>query len=114
MKPHGIAKGFDVLEHAKVSGFEISERLMLGPLMLEGPEEAFGDGVVVAIPGAAHRAFDPRGSQGLLVRVARVLAASIAVVQQFSADRSPGLNGLPQGLGHRRVGVVENVNDCVF
>ena len=44
MKPHGIVKGFDVLEHAQVSGFEISERFMLGPLMLEGPEEAFGDG----------------------------------------------------------------------
>lgn len=59
---------------------------MLGPLVLERPEEPLRDSIVVAVARATHRAFDAQGSQGLLVRITRVLTAAIAVVQQFAGD----------------------------
>lgn len=49
MEPHGIVKGFDVLEHAQPGRFQILERLMLGPLVLERPEDPFYDRVVIAL-----------------------------------------------------------------
>ena len=53
-----IVKGFDVLEHAELGFFEVVELSPVGPLVFEAPEEAFHDGVVVAVARAAHRALD--------------------------------------------------------
>ena len=36
VETYGIVKGFDVLEHAHPRCFEVGERLMLRPLVLEG------------------------------------------------------------------------------
>ena len=73
---------------------------MVGPLVLEGPGESLGDGVIVALAGAAHRALDAQGLQGLLVSVARVLAAAVAVVEQLLADRLPHFDRLPESCGN--------------
>src|SRR3954470_1940934 len=53
---------------------------VVGPLVLERPEEAFHDGVVIAAAGATHRALDAERLQRVLIGVAGVLAAAIAVV----------------------------------
>ena len=45
VQPHGIAKGFDVLEHAEPGGLRIRECVVLGPFVLERSEEPFDDGV---------------------------------------------------------------------
>ena len=81
---------------------------MLGPLVLERPEEPFHDGVVVAAAGAAHRALDAQSPQGLLIGVAGVLAAAIAVVQQFAgrpvvATRSPAASAALTSRRRQRV-----------
>lgn len=34
--------------------FQIIERFVVGPLMLEGPEEPLSDRVIVAVTSAAH------------------------------------------------------------
>jgi hypothetical protein len=60
VETHGIVKRFDVLEHAQRRGFEVGERLMLGPLLLERPEESLGDRVVVAFARATDRTCVPR------------------------------------------------------
>jgi hypothetical protein len=52
MQSHGIAQGFDVLKHAESSHFQVDVLFVLRPFVLEGPEEPFGDGVVVALAGA--------------------------------------------------------------
>ena len=72
MNADGIAEGFDVWEHAEPSVFEIVEVLMVGPLVFEGPEEPFGDGIVVAAAGAARR----RGSAA--VRTSRASPADFS------------------------------------
>ena len=92
MNADGIVEGFDVFEHAEAGVLEIGELLLVGPFVFEGPEEAFGDGVVVAASGAAHGAVDAQGAQRLLIGVAGVLAAAIAVVQELRAagTRPPG------------------------
>jgi hypothetical protein len=58
----GIVKGFDVFEHAESGVFEIDEVLMVGPLLFEGPEKAFGHGIIVAAAGAARGAVDAQGA----------------------------------------------------
>ncbi len=58
METLGIVKGFDVAEHAVSSVFQFQEFFVVGPFVLEGPEEAFHGGVVVAAAGAAHRALN--------------------------------------------------------
>ena len=87
-----IVKGFDVTEHAEAGFFESTEAFMVGPLVFEGPEEAFHDGIIVAAAGAAHGALDAERPQDLLIGVAGVLATAIAVVQQLLARGSSGLD----------------------
>ena len=65
---------------------------MIDALCLEGPDEAFQDGIVVTAAGAAHRAVDAQHSEGLLIGVGRVLTAAIAVMQELAAARPAGLD----------------------
>ena len=97
METPGIVNGFDVAEHAPSGIFQVAERFVVGPFVLERPEKAFHDGVVVAASGAAHRALQAEGLQDVLVVVAAVLAAAIAVVQQVSSGRASCLHGLTKG-----------------
>ena len=99
MNADGIVKGFDVFEHAEASVFEIVEVLMVGPLVFEGPEEPFGDSVVVAAASAAHRAVDAQSMECLLIGVAGVLTAAVGVVQESASVGSARLDGLAEGLG---------------
>jgi len=80
VNPLPIVECFDVLEHAQSGFFEILKRFMLGPLVLEGPEESFGYSVIVAVSLRAYRGLDAERLQSSLIRIARVLTASIAVV----------------------------------
>jgi hypothetical protein len=40
MQALGIVKRFDVLEHAQPWGLQVGERVRIGPLVIEGPEES--------------------------------------------------------------------------
>ena len=99
MDAHGIVKGFDVFEHAEAGVFEIVEVLMVGPLVFEGPEKSFGDGVIVAAAGAAHGAVDAQSAQRLLIGIAGVLTAAIGVVQELASVGASQLDSLAEGLG---------------
>ena len=94
-----IVKGFDVTEHAEAGFFEIVEVFLVGPLVFEGPEEAFHDGVIVAAAGAAHGAVDAKRAQRLLIGIAGVLTATIGVVQELASVGSSQLDSLAEGLG---------------
>ena len=98
METLGIIKGFDVAEHTVSSVFQFQEFFVVGPLVFEGPEESFHDGVVVAAAGAAHRALDAERLQGFLIIVAGVLAASVTVVEQVLAGGTARLDRAAQGL----------------
>ena len=107
METPGIVKRFDVAEHTPSGVFQVAERLVVGPFVVERPEEAFHDGVVVATSGGAHRALQAEGLQGVLILMAAVRAASITVVQQVSTGRASSLHGLTKGRAdefrHQRV-----------
>ena len=57
-----IVKRFDVLEHAQAGCGQVLEVFVLGPLVLERPEEPFHHGVVVARAAAVHRTLRCRAS----------------------------------------------------
>jgi len=75
--------------------------LVLGPLVLEGPEESFGYSVIVAVSLPAHRAFDTERLQSSLVRVARVLTTTITVVQQLTTLGLSFFDRISQGFAYQ-------------
>jgi len=88
----GNCKKFEMSKDAESSVFEVAERYMIRPLILQRPEEAFHGSIVVAATRATHRAFDAEIFQQALVGVAGVLAASIAVMQEPSPNRLPSFS----------------------
>src|SRR4051812_2721969 len=89
-------KRFRCSEHAELRVCQVLKVLVVGPFVLEGPEEAFHHGVIVTTAGAAHGALNAQSSQGLLIGVAGVLTAAIAVVKQVPTLWPLGLHGLSQ------------------
>src|SRR5919199_2932824 len=57
------------------------------------PEAALRDGVIVAIPGATHRAPDPVSGENGLISPRRVLAAAVRVMHQVPRERTAALQG---------------------
>lgn len=60
---------------------------MVRPFVLQRPEEPFHHRVVIATACATHRAFDAQRFQRLLISGVRILATTIAVMQELVADR---------------------------
>ena len=80
-----IVERFDVLENV---GFRVRAILvvaMAGKFDFERSEEAFGHGVVVTVPSAAHATCDPRLVQKRLVVRRGVLASLVAVAEGAAA-----------------------------
>lgn len=72
-----IVKDFDLADHAQSRVSEILKGLVIGPLVFEGPEEAFYHGVNIGAAGAAHDALNAQDSQGVLIGVAGVLSSRL-------------------------------------
>jgi hypothetical protein len=80
-------------------------RLMMNEFILEGAEEAFRHGMIVAIPFAAHARRDPECRQLTLIREAGVLCPLIRVVNQPRLD-APLTHGHGQRIeGELLIGV---------
>jgi len=61
-----IVKGFDVVSDVLVRNIAILVDVLLDPFLLQASEEGFGDGIVPAVPSAAHARFE-------MVRLAKAL-----------------------------------------
>lgn len=62
MDSFGVVEGFDVAERAELRLLDVSERLMVSPLLFQGPEETFRYHVIITASGATHRAGNIEGS----------------------------------------------------
>ena len=94
-----IVETFDEVEDGEARLLEAGEVASQDEFTLEGGEEALTEGVVVAVPDAAHRGPDagamaavPEGQRG-------VLTALIGVMDDI--DRTTLLNGHVQGIEHQ-------------
>ena len=96
MQTLAIVKRFDVFENAEARCFQIRILGMVRPFVLQRPEEPFHHRVVIATACATHRAFDAQRFQRLLISSARILATTIAVMQELVADRPTRFNRAPQ------------------
>ena len=99
-----IVKHFNVIEHDGSGSGDARLNTMVRRLLFERPEKPLHDGVVVAATGPAHRASDAQRPQRVLVRVGRVLAATIRMMQQLTPVRMPRLDGVPQRGTHQTCG----------
>ena len=78
----GIVEGFDVVESQQLGGGAGGWDGVAEAFGFEGGEEAFGQGVVVGIAGAAHAEGQAAGGGELGEGCGGVLAAAIAVMKQ--------------------------------
>ena len=60
--------------------------------------DGFCQGVIVTIPLASHRRFDPRFRQAIGVSNRKILGSPIRVVDQFLPGRLSGIQGLFQRI----------------
>ena len=72
MEALAIIERLDELKHRRVRFLARVEPLVMHQLILQGAEEAFDDGIVIAIAFATHTAHQPMLSQQALVGEARV------------------------------------------
>lgn len=77
MSPFAIVEHLDVLEDRPPGFFLCQVFFMIHQLGLERAEEAFGDGIVVAVAFAAHRTDRLMILQQLLIRVTGILHATV-------------------------------------
>ena len=78
-----VVEGLDIVEDGKLRvAAARRDRFVETGIGLERAPERFHRGVVVAIAGPAHTAFDAGRGQGRDVMVIDVLAAAIGVMQQ--------------------------------
>jgi len=71
---------------------------MVGPFMLQRPEEPLHGSVVVTAAGATHRALDAQCLQRLLVLFTGIMTSTVTVMQKLTAVWSSCFNGVLQGL----------------
>ena len=92
-----IVEGLDVVEDHEFSGGFGGRHTVGEAFGLESSDEAFGQGVVVRISGAAHAGGDAAGAQTILESGGGILAAAIAVMDE-TAQRRAAREGLIQGM----------------
>ena len=79
----GIIKRFDVFADTQTGLIEVFEQFEFRPFVFQGPEEPFGNCVVITTARSTHRTRYVRQLQDLLKRIACVLASPVAVMDQF-------------------------------
>lgn len=87
------ARVIEAVDVLKDGGFGLSTRFLSAPpdqLGLDGLEEGFDCGVIVAIPFPTHRHLEPVFAQYLLVVMRTVLAAPVCVMNAAFGWRSEG------------------------
>lgn len=80
MESLGIIRRFDVLEHAQTVVTPVFELLMVGPFVLQRPEEPFHDRIVVAAASTTHRTIDSQCLQDLLVIASLLFTDNLILV----------------------------------
>ena len=94
MPARAVVEDLDVPEDREVGGCAGLEARTVDALDLHAAPEAFGAGVVVAVAAPAHADREAVISEVLAVRLGRVLAAAVAVVQQSGAGSTGGDGGV--------------------
>ena len=78
MAPRRVVERLDIVEDGKLSVAGAGRNRRVEPgVCLQGAPKRLHGGVVVAIAGPAHTAFDPGGGQNLEIIVVHVLAATV-------------------------------------
>jgi len=82
MQSSAIVESLDVVEDVAASLRARIENEVVEPLSFDGVEEALSEGVVPAVPSAAHAASDTMSIEEILILCATVLRATIAVMDE--------------------------------
>jgi hypothetical protein len=95
-----IVEHLDVIEEGNAQLRVGRPGLAVDELALQRAEEALGDGVVPAVPLAAHADLDAGLGEGLAVGAARVLASAVRMMEQ-SGRRIPMRQGHAERAKHQ-------------
>src|SRR6185436_12726105 len=88
MQALAVVENFDVVVCRGSRVRDAGPVVVMGPFLLEGPEEALDHGVVEAVTSTAHAASDAMLLEERLVRPAGVLSATIGVMYELGRRRT--------------------------